>query len=1042
MEYIEIRKIKDLINIEDDLNAKYILVNDLDLKGVKFKPIGLDSIDRNKWTDKQDIKVGFRGILDGNGYKINNLNIILEDNQWAAYAGLFAYLNGSTIKNLKVLGEIKAKKNYVGGLAGAISNNTNINNCCFLGSVKGGYHTGAFAGINTENSNINNCYAKGKVEGLDRTGGFVGLNNYNSIISNCYCFVSVIGNDYTGGFVGYNRNSTIKYCYSNGSVRGDENVGGFCGYNDKDSTLSNSYIIKKQKQDINGIKNIGGFIGYDGKEKRSIINNAKNELDKNLNKLPDGFKNDIWVKENNEFPELTYFKENNTLKIEDIFVKDSDNNIENFENEIKNLNNHIEDLELRIQELEEKDYKHIKNAYDFLNINDDLDGKYILDNDIYLDNDFKPIALGSEFRGILKGKGYKISLNININNDNIGLFSVINKATIKNLKINGSVTGNNNIGGLAGKIIDSKIINVSFKGLIKGQSKAGGLTAQSIKSYIEDSKFLGSIYNEEKTGGLVASCKKSIIKSCYCYAFLKAQGKYCGGLVAYNSNSNIINSYFYGNILNTDECTGGIVGINKDNSNIENCYTFNYIDSFSYSGGFAGCNYAFIKNSYAVTYVVKHDKQEAIGDFIGYNEGKKVLNCYVSYIEIENKYNVNGFIGKNEEGNTIAIVDENTIDKKADDLPKNFDNKTWIKENNYYPILKDINNIKQKKKQIDGIIKYNIIKDTNDFKNIKNNLNSNYILINDLDFNNEAIKSLDQEYAFCGVLNGNNHTIKNLNIKGQALFNELDSAKILNLNIENAFLESENDCAILALKADNSEIKNCKIQANLKGKNNIGGLVSEIKNTILLNNSFRGTIKGCNNIGGLVALSLEKSKIINCYSILKIKGSNNIGGLIAFNKSPLKNCFSKVEIFALDEVGGLISINKAKIKNCYSLSKIKANKNIGGFIGNNKDLILNCYAKTHIEGKENLGAFLGFNSKNVNIENSFGLANDINIFIGYDENKTEYINLENKELDEKNMENFNCIEWHKEKGFFPVLKSIDLILQKDLQKDLQNGLTY
>lgn len=65
-ETIEIRTVADLQSVTNNLGATYELMNDIDLSGVSFEPIG--SVDR--WGAD-----AFTGTFHGNGHKIVGLKI-------------------------------------------------------------------------------------------------------------------------------------------------------------------------------------------------------------------------------------------------------------------------------------------------------------------------------------------------------------------------------------------------------------------------------------------------------------------------------------------------------------------------------------------------------------------------------------------------------------------------------------------------------------------------------------------------------------------------------------------------------------------------------------------------------------------------------------------------------------------------------------------------------------------------------------------------------------------------------------------------------
>ena len=122
--YTQVRTAEDLANIANDLDGKYVLINNIDLGDAEWAPIGTE-------------EYPFNGILDGNGNTVSGLNITKTTD---GLAGLVGY-NTGTIKNLTVSGNIDADATgsengvaYIGGIAGynagTISqcyNNVNVN---------------------------------------------------------------------------------------------------------------------------------------------------------------------------------------------------------------------------------------------------------------------------------------------------------------------------------------------------------------------------------------------------------------------------------------------------------------------------------------------------------------------------------------------------------------------------------------------------------------------------------------------------------------------------------------------------------------------------------------------------------------------------------------------------------------------------------------------------------------------------------------------------------------------------------------------------
>ena len=98
--YTVIKTAEDLQNINNNLSGRYILMNDIDLSGIDWTPIGAKE---NSFTG------GFSGEFNGNGFTISNLNVNKElfesgDEEYSAsqYIGLFGGLVGAKVINVNI----------------------------------------------------------------------------------------------------------------------------------------------------------------------------------------------------------------------------------------------------------------------------------------------------------------------------------------------------------------------------------------------------------------------------------------------------------------------------------------------------------------------------------------------------------------------------------------------------------------------------------------------------------------------------------------------------------------------------------------------------------------------------------------------------------------------------------------------------------------------------------------------------------------------------------------------------------------------------
>lgn len=231
----------------------YKLINDIDLSGIDWKPIGDPS-------NLQIVLNSFFGELDGDGHIISNLNIDSEE----SYQGLFAFVTG-TIKNVKLENFVVKGQNYVGALVGYSTNE--ISNCELKNSqiIATGSNIGGLIGRSGGNvtGNIINAVS---VEGGQYTGGLIGTST--SVTTNNTVDVTVTGKAYTGGLIG-NAGNVTNGNTVNANVTGENYTGGLIGYT---SSVCERNIVQTT---VTGIGYVGGLIGSSAKLiKANTVNNT------------------------------------------------------------------------------------------------------------------------------------------------------------------------------------------------------------------------------------------------------------------------------------------------------------------------------------------------------------------------------------------------------------------------------------------------------------------------------------------------------------------------------------------------------------------------------------------------------------------------------------------------------------------------------------------------------------------------------------------------------------------------------------------------
>jgi hypothetical protein len=190
-------------------NAYFIQIEDIDLQGTNWDPIG----------KRSPISTRFSGKYNGNNHIVKNLYI----NRLINYIGLFGYTtNTAEIKYLGVIDINVTGDFFVGGVVG--ENAGSIIYCFSTGSVNGTFEIGGLVGKNS--GYLINCYSDVAVEGEEAVGGITG-GNYRDIEFS-YSVGRVLGEYFPGGLVGYSEGGTVSNSYWDTQSSGQSNSdGGF-----------------------------------------------------------------------------------------------------------------------------------------------------------------------------------------------------------------------------------------------------------------------------------------------------------------------------------------------------------------------------------------------------------------------------------------------------------------------------------------------------------------------------------------------------------------------------------------------------------------------------------------------------------------------------------------------------------------------------------------------------------------------------------------------------------------------------------------------
>lgn len=319
-----IKTAADLITLSDRMNhldeetvdpniykANFKLVNDIDMTGVNFTPIGKEIVIEKE--NVQETISGFMGTFDGNGHSIKNLNISINmRTNKTYYGGLFgitknAYIHSLKLENINYVVESGSDTNertiVMGGVAGFaelsyfedvyVSGiiNTKIfeSNQAHFGGIAGAWHVSDsekayFAYVRNCRTNIETLI--GEIEGETcslesaTNGGLFGyVYNYNAAVAviNCVTEGKIYGGKYVGGLVGTfsSSNVSILDSASYATVYGTGNevsyVGGLVGMTSGDTIIKDSFyngpVVRGTRATSQNYQSYaGGLVGYGYKD--------------------------------------------------------------------------------------------------------------------------------------------------------------------------------------------------------------------------------------------------------------------------------------------------------------------------------------------------------------------------------------------------------------------------------------------------------------------------------------------------------------------------------------------------------------------------------------------------------------------------------------------------------------------------------------------------------------------------------------------------------------------------------------------------------
>lgn len=510
------------------------------------------------------------------------------------------------------------------------------------------------------------------------------------------------------------------------------------------------------------------------------------------------------------------------------------------------------------------------------------------------------------------------------------------------------------------------------------------------------------------------------------------------GIIAGTNDGNIENCTVAGTAYANTDYAGGICGVNC--GTVKNCLTSLYsVASGSFAGGISGINYGIIENCLAAVNVVASDMYA--GGIAGVNSGGTIKACVSACMTVHDVLTRNsGRITTNKNDGILdnnyfyleAISDtmyvepsrqsQNGFDATWDNLRDldfyrslGWNTGIWKTADNGFRLVYPKPALAPDLSPGDTIYFPKQIKTEHDLRAIDSGESGHYILAADI-YLSAPWKTICGAAGFSGTLDGDGHTIYNLNLNTQpGFFSNITGGTVKNLTLRNVTASSDTVGGILT-PCNYGYIDNCQIYGKIQAKRSghigsftglnhgaitncrayvditnthsnstIGGICAE-SDGVIFSSSYRGKISATseNTVAGGICGYDTGGYISDCFAFMTASTNTNsvyIGGICGMAEgSQIYKCVSGGNIIMSSKdiiySGGICALaQNTAIYNCYSLSELHAFSRkgyVGGICGlNSESNVQNTYSAASILSGQSIitGGICGFS------ENGFIMQN-------------------------------------------------------------------
>lgn len=228
---------------------------------------------------------------------------------------------------------------------------------------------------------------------------------------------------------------------------------------------------------------------------------------------------------------------------------------------------------------------------------------------------------------------------------------------------------------------------------------------------------------------------------------------------------------------------------------------------------------------------------------------------------------------------------------------------------------------------------------------------------------------------FCGMFEGNHHTISGLNISDngsvKGLFRYLtEGAVVQDLSVKGKIVPQGSRSYIGGIAGSNAGyVLNCTFSGEIEGKDYVGGLVgiNEVTGTIE-NCEMEGTIQGTHFVGGIAG---ENYGVIReCSNGAKVNTQVHKNNL-EVSEITMEALTNSEASYTVTDVGGIAGSSSGVIKECHNRGTVgypHVGYNIGGIAGSQVGYVFQCENQGEIRGRKEVGGIVGQMEPVANLE--------------------------------------------------------------------------